>query len=216
MVTIDDYDLDNPISDTIKKRILKPFKIDDIESYILITELKNTNSDDDIQSLKLYCIPSIGTGKDHSKFNNISNATYIFHKDDAQFKEALKDEIKLKNISKKDESEFSFDFKLGSSERYYHRDNNSEPYWYDITIESFHYNNPVILYKQAINNLIYDLENCKTNFKLLISDEKESKFSVEKYKTNLFKFTLDQYDDTIGNILQTHIVNFVDIKNFIL
>ena len=49
-VTIDDYDLDNPISDTIKKRILKPFKIDDIESYILITELKNTNSDDDIHS----------------------------------------------------------------------------------------------------------------------------------------------------------------------
>ena len=40
-------------------------------SYFLLTELKLTGSDDDIQELEIYCSPSIGISRQHARFNNL-------------------------------------------------------------------------------------------------------------------------------------------------
>ena len=137
-VTIDDYDLDSPLSDNIKNILFKPFKIKDIISYIIITELKSTNSNER-QSLKLYSIPNVDNGYKHAKYNNISNAIYTFHIDDKLFKENLSNQIKLKNIKKDDIEQFSKDYEFEFIERFYHRDVYTEPYWYDINISSYHF-----------------------------------------------------------------------------
>ena len=215
IVTIDDYDLTTTLSDNIRNTILKPFIIRDITSYILITELKSMNSKKEKQSLKLYCIPSVGVGSEHSKYNNISHAVYTFHKDDKLFNEMLKNQLKIKNIKDKDEiKSFTTNYILENSERIYHRDINTEPYWYDIEISSYHHYSPIVLYKQAIENIIIDLQNCIENFELLVSDKNISKFKYVK-KNKSFVFILVGYDDTIGNIIQSHVVNTIDSKSFI-
>ena len=44
------------------------FEIEDIISYIIITELKTTNSDTEYQHLQLYLFPTIGTGHQNALF----------------------------------------------------------------------------------------------------------------------------------------------------
>ena len=211
-VTIDDYDLNSPLSDNIKNIIFKPFKIKDIISYIFITELKSTNSNDR-QSLKLYSIPNVDNGYKHAKYNNISNAIYTFHIDDKLFKENLSNQIKLKNIKKEDIEQFSKDYEFEFIERFYHRDINTEPYWYDINISSFHYYSPVILYNKSINIIIQKLQDCIKQFELLLSSPDLSTFTLYK-KNKTFVIKMMDYDDTIGNIIQSYACK-IDKNNFI-
>lgn len=215
-VTIDDYDLDNKLSDKLKNIIIKPFKIRDIVSYIFITELKSTNSYIK-QSLKLYAIPNVGNGYNHAKYNNISNAVYTFHIDESQFNDSLNDQIKVKKVKNEDIEQFKSDYKFENIERFYHRDINTEPYWYDINISAFHYYPPIILYKQSINIIKENLKICTEEFDKMLSDDIQSKFSFVK-KNKMFLIKMPEYDDTIGNIIQSHVSktndNFIKICGY--
>lgn len=211
-VTIDDYDLDNKLSDKLKNIIIKPFKIRDIISYIFITELKSTNSNEK-QSLKLYAIPNVGNGYKHAKYNNISNCIYTFHIDEEQFNESLNDQIKIKNIDKEQLDGFKDDYRFENIERFYHRDINTEPYWYDFNITGYHYYSPIILYKQSINIIINKLKDCIQEFDKILLVDVESKFTYTK-KDKLFVIKMPEYDDTIGNIIQSHVSKLND-KSFI-
>lgn len=215
-VTIDDYDLDNKLSDKLKKIIIKPFKIRDIISYIFITELKSTNASDK-QSLKLYAIPTVGMGYDHAKYNNISNSVYTFHIDESQFKESLSNQIKIKKVKNEDIEQFKSDYRFENIERFYHRDVNTEPYWYDMNISAYHYYPPIILYKQSINILKESLKKCTIEYDKILSEDVESEFSVVK-KNKMFLIKMPNYDDTIGNIIQSHVSksnnNFITICGY--
>lgn len=215
-VTIDDYDLDNKLSDRLKTIIIKPFKIRDIISYIFITELKSTNSDNK-QSLKLYAIPNVGNGYNHAKYNNISNSVYTFHIDEEQFNKSLSDQIKIKKVKNEDLEQFKSDYKFENIERFYHRDVNTEPYWFDVNISGYHYYSPIILYKQSINIIKDSLKNCTQEFDKMLSDDLESKFSFVK-KNKMFLIRMPNYDDTIGNIIQSHVSkvnnNFITICGY--
>jgi DNA-directed RNA polymerase subunit L len=212
-VTIDDYDLDNKISDKLKNIIIKPFKIRDIVSYIFITELNSTNSSEH-QSLKLYAIPNVGTGYKHARYNNVSNSVYTFHLDNNIFEKSLKNQIELKKIEKDNLEEFKKDYTFENIERFYHRDNNTEPYWYDFNIVSYHYNPPIILFKQSILIIKKMIQESIIEFEKLVSDDEKSKFSYQK-KNKLFIIRMNNHDDTIGNIIQSHIAKTLDKNNFI-
>ena len=94
--------MDQPVSDKVKDKILKPFMIKDKKYYITITELKLTNSDKDFQEIKLYCIPKKGIGLEHAKYNNISKSIYTFKIDNKLVTSECNKSIKLNNIPTKD------------------------------------------------------------------------------------------------------------------
>ena len=89
-ISKDYYDLLNPLSDKEKDEIFQPFEFPKKNfNYFLLTELKQTGSDTDIQELDLYCVPSIGTSREHARFNNLPTAVYSFSKDDKSFRKTF-------------------------------------------------------------------------------------------------------------------------------
>ena len=55
--------------------------------------------------------------------------------------------------------------------------------------------------------MISELENFKEEIPKILSKEEDSRFSIEQNKDNIFTLFVHGNDDTIGNILQTYIVN---------
>ena len=210
------YDLDNPLSDTDKEKIFKPFKYElnkqVRKSYFLLTELKSLHSDKEYEEIELYCIPSIGTGRTDAKYNNISTAVYSFKHNENMFKDVLKDKIKINNV--KNVEEYSNSLYLSEGDRYYHRDTNNEPYWYNFMIESNHYFDSKTLFIQSVDIL-------ENKFTVILENMKqignESPYTIEPLKNDTtYKINMPNEDDTTGNILQCHMVNkFINSTSFV-
>lgn len=209
------YDTDSPLSDNEKKKIFRPFVFNKIVSYFLLTELKSLNSEEDFEEIELYCIPDISTGRYNSRYNNLSTVVYSFKQDDKLFANILKDKIKINKIKNVDE--YSKSLYLSEGERYYHRDNNNEPYWYDFKIESHHYFDSKTLFIQSIDILIYRFNYIKENIKNMVDESMESVYTIERLKNDsTYKINLPDEDDTTGNILQCHLVNkYIDDGSYI-
>lgn len=214
-VNKDNYDFNNEIPDKLKQKIIKPYKIKDIISYIIITELKNKTSDKEYQYFKCYFIPNVGNGSDNTLFNNISQCSYSYHEDDKLLKKAISDELKLKKItSQASKKIFEKEFTNSYKQRYYNRNDENEPYWYNFVIKSNHYFNSNKCFLIALELLIDQLNKCSDNFKLITIDPDKSRYSVTT-KPNNFEFILDNENDTIGNILQSYISNNITEETLI-
>jgi len=148
------YNLNNPLSKNDKKKIFKPFKFGGKDNYMLITELKNTGSETNIQELDLYTVPTIGTTREHSRHNNIPTVVYTFTKDVKAFQKHLEDTIILEKVKENNKSAFKKSLELKESERYFHRDINNLPYMYDFTITSNHYYDSKTVYLKSLDILI--------------------------------------------------------------
>ena len=212
----ENYDLNSEIPENIKKKILKPYEIEGIISYIIITELKNMNSEIDFQSLKLYMFPSIGSGKINALFNNIPQCAYSFKENPALLKKANEEDMKLKGISSKKEQEiFKKEFNNSYKQRYYHRNYENEAYWYNFVIKSNHFYKSKEIFIVGLKVLVDKLNRCNENFKLISIDPEKSRYSVSMDKNKIITFILDDENDTIGNILQSHIVNNISDESLI-
>jgi DNA-directed RNA polymerase subunit L len=224
------YDMDNPLSLERKKEIFRPFKFRNYElSYFFITELKNTNSEDINEEIELYCCPTIGYSKDHARWNNIPIAVTTFKKDEELLKKVIEEEIKINKI--KDKDNFIKDFTLSNSERYFHKDNNLEPYWYDFTLQSNHIYTPKELYIRSIDILINKFDIVNKNLLILKNkslkaseseDEDDNEDNINDYSFNKLKvdntytLTMVNENDTVGNIIQTHAVDkYIDDTSYI-
>lgn len=202
------FNLDHPISDSEKKNIFRPFIFNKTENYFLITELKNTNSIKENEEIELYCIPSIGTSKIHSRYNNLPTVTYSFKHDKAQFERVVADKIVIEKIKPGQVKSFTHNLKLSEGERYYFRDSRNEPYQYEFKLTSNHYYKYEILFVQAIEILIGRFMDIIDNLRKILLKPDESRFSIERLKQNTtFKIIMLKEDDTTGNIIQSHAVN---------
>lgn len=224
------YDMNNPLSFERKKEIFRPFKFRNYElSYFFITELKNTNSEDINEEIELYCCPTIGYSKDHARWNNIPIAVSTFKKDEDLLKKAIEEEMKINKI--KDKDNFIKDFTISNSERYFHKDNNLEPYWYDFTLQSNHIYTPKELFIRSIDILINKFDIVNKNLLILKNkslkaneseDEDDTEDDINDYSFNKLKvdntytLTMVNENDTVGNIIQTHAVDkYIDDTSYI-
>ena len=202
------YDLDKPLSDNKKEKIFRPFKFNGKSSYFLLTELKLTGSDDDIQELDIYCSPSLGTSRQHARFNNLSKVVYSFKHNKKVFDKVVEDNIKINKIKGGDVASYRKSLELKEGERYYYRDVINEPYWYNFGITSNHVKTCKEVYLQSLdildNRLIHIIENLKT----MVSDPEESLFSFDRLKNEMtYQIIMAKEDDTTGNMIQAHMVN---------
>jgi DNA-directed RNA polymerase subunit L len=213
------YDMDNPISNEKKANIFRPFIFKNNDpSYYLITELRNTNSTEVNEEIELYCCPTIGVSKDHARWNNIPLAVYTFKKDPELFEKVMNEKMTLEKVKNKEV--YIEEHKISEGERYFHKDNQLEPYWYDFSIQSNHIYTPKELLLLSIDRLMYKFNNIEKRLLVLKNkamkpndDEEEDNSIEDGYKFTKLKvdntyslFMVDE-NDTAGNIIQSHAVD---------
>ena len=201
------YDLGNPIPDKEKNAILRPFKFKNKNSYCILTELKNNNSTVK-QDLELYGVPRVSFGYENARWQSVSCAAYSFKKNNDLFKKVLEEKIITEKVENK--KEFEKELFISESERYFYRDNSAEPFWYDFKIDSIHHNSSKDLFIMAIDIITKNLEILSKEFSKLTTDE-DSIMHLEKDRSNdnIYSINVHNNDDTIGNIIQSHISRYL-------
>ena len=213
-IKLEDYDMSNPISDKLKKSIFRPFTFKKKDEYCLITELKKTSSTIK-QELELYGVPSVSYAYENSRWQAVSRASYMFKKDEALFKKILDEKKKLQKIEGSEEKkEFQKKLFIEESERYFHRDKFTEPYWYSFTIDSVHSMNSKELFLSANQIILDQLEILRDEFPKMSTKQEikqETIMDIKSLKNNIYQISVHGYDDTMGNLLQSHISrNMID------
>ena len=201
----DNYDLLKPLTQKEKDKILRPFEFRGSKNYCLLNELKNTNTENTFQSLHFFGSPSVKTGKENSRYQAVSQASYSFLKDDDMIQQVLKDKLKLDAVEKDGEDEYTQKFLLGESERYFYRDADNEPNRYIFKVKSCHYYDSGELVKRSLEILMDECSNIKRSF-LHILQEKESPISVKPIDERTYHYTLNNQGHTMGSLIQSHIV----------
>jgi len=214
------------VSDKVKKEIFRPY-LD--KYYSIITETKSTNSDDNIQKLVLYGSPSVSIAKEDARWQSVCCAAYSFKTNNDLVKKVLQEKISLKNPENIEE--FKKDFEISQGPRYYHRDHNGEPYYYNFDIESQHYLNSKELFIRANEIIIESLEGFSETLDKIVEGEDVPyiKFTYNKgVKNNVINMLIDMppvitdkvewhgFDDTLGSIIQAHISNKLIIDGSVL
>ena len=66
--------------------------------------------------------------------------------------------VEINEIPKSKRAKYKKELFIAESERYFHRDKNGEPYWYEFTIDSTHFYTSKVLFILAIQLIINQLE----------------------------------------------------------
>ena len=218
------YDMSKQIPDKKKKEIFRPFQD---KYYSIITEMKSTNSDDNVQELVLYGSPSVSIAKEDARWQAVSCASYSYKTDEELLKNVIQEKILLNDIE--DVETFKNEFVIREGPRYFHRDNQGEPYYYNFTIESQHILNETELFIRANKIIIESLEGFKNELDKVVDEESTSiKMIYNKGdKQNVInmlvemQYVIDKdiwhgFDDTLGSIIQAHMSGKMINDNSIL
>lgn len=202
-IDFNDYDKEKKLSQKEKDAILKPYKFNGKNNYCIITELKTTNSST-LQEIEIYGVPSVSYAYENAKWQAVSRSTYQFKKNEELFEKVFQEKVKLNSIAKSNQAKFRKELYIAESERYFHRDQNAQPYWYTMNIDSVHYMKSKELFILSNEIIIEQLEKIIEEFPKLLSQEKTF-LNLEEKEDGIFNISFTGYDDTIGNIIQNHI-----------
>jgi len=215
----DNYDLDKPLSDKIKQQVFRPYLN---KYYTIIIETKSTNSDDNVQELELYGSPSVSIAKEDARWQSVSCATYSYKINEDSLKQVIQDKILIENIDNKEE--FKNEFTISNGQRYFHRDKQGEPYWYNFVIEGQHFLDNKALFIKANENLIESINDFKNELHKLSLDENtpiKLSFNKSDDKNNVINLLVELpyvvenekifygFDDTLGSIIQAYISRYL-------
>jgi DNA-directed RNA polymerase alpha subunit/DNA-directed RNA polymerase subunit L len=207
-ISLDNYDMNKPLSKSEHNKILRTFSFRGKDYPILLTELKSTNVVGQYQELVCYGVPSVSDGREHAAWKAVSDATYTFLENDELFTKVANDKANQKQIiDDKERKAFIEELRVAEYERYFYRDVNNEPNRYKLKITSQHYNNSSELFVLANEVMISKLETLKQHFINLVKGGSTSIVVEETKNENNYLIQLMGQNDTIGNVLQSHIVN---------
>lgn len=212
----DNYDLDKPLSDKERDKILKPFVFRKVKNYCLLNELKTTNTNNTSQSLNFYGVPSIGYGKYHANFQSVSQATYSYLVNEDLLNEKIEESIQNNKISDADNDSYKKDFILREGERYYHRDIVGEPNKYLFSLKSNNYYDENALFKLSINILKEKFINFKLNIIDHLKNNNDTNIELQHKSEYIYILKINNEDHTLGNLFQKFISkNYIDNESFI-
>ena len=216
-VDIDNYDMKKPLSKQQHKEIFRPFVFRGKEHPILITELKATNTTDVFQELICYGVPSISNGREHARWKCCSDAMYTFLPNEELFMKVANEKAGHNKIIDDEEREkFINSLRLAEGERYFHRDHNNEPHKYTFTLTTVHHKSSKDLFLMATEIMIEKLDTIKQHMINLVSEGTTSILVEPHVNENSYCFKLCDQNDTLGNVLQSHIVNkFINDESII-
>ena len=207
-ISLDDYNLKKPLSKQEHNEILKTFSFRGKNYPILLTELKSTHVDEQIQELVCYGVPSVSDGREHAAWKAVSEATFTYLENEELFAKVANDKANQKKLIEDDaRQEFIESLRLSEGERYFYRDVNNEPNRYKMAIKSQHKYSSAELFRLAIEIMISKLETLKQHFINLVKGGTTSIIFEPTENESNYLLKLCGQNDTIGNVLQSHIVN---------
>ena len=218
-INLENYNMteEGKLSDSEKKKIFRPFEVAGLESYCLVTELNTNNSEDVAQELELYGSPRVGYGNMNARWQGVSCATYSFTKDEDQFVQIAREKISVKEIPESEQPNFIRELSISEGERYFKRDKNLQPYWYNFRIDSQSYFPPNNSSPDGVDGLLVKtgdilvntFEELKNEFKKLLHPDIESVMEIKVDPKNelIYKIIVNGGNDTIGSIIQAHMTN---------
>ena len=209
-----------PIPDKIKKEIFRPFND---KYYCLLHELKSTNSEENVQELILYGSPSVSIAKEDARWQGVSCATYSYKIDEELWHQIRDEKISRADISEDEVDKFVKDLFLKEGQRYFHRDNSGEAYWYNFDIESQHFLDAKSLFQRSNEILIESLDTFKEELENVLDPEKEPLIKFKYHNSDIKKSVVNMivempaiiqinsiwhgFDDTLASIIQAHVSN---------
>jgi DNA-directed RNA polymerase subunit L len=205
-INFSDYNKEKKLSQKQKDEIFKPFKYNGKNNYCLITELKTTNSST-FQEIELFGVPSVSYGYENAKWQAVSRSSYSFKRDPELFEKIFNQKVEINEIPKSKRAKYKKELFIAESERYFHRDENLEPYWYAFNIDSVHYLKSKDLFILSNQIIIEQLEKIHEEFPKTVSEEKTFIDLQETNKEGIYNVIFQGFDDTIGSIIQSHISN---------
>ena len=216
-VSLDNYDLNKPLSKNEHKNIFRPFQFKGKEYPILLTELKSTNVEDNYQELICYGVPSVSDGREKASWKSVSDAIYTFLPNEELFLQVAKDKAGQKNILDEEELEtFTNSLRLSEGERYFHRDINNEPNRYTFTVTSLHHKSSKELFIESTELMIQKIELVKQHIINITTGGETSVVIESSSNENNYIIKICGQNDTLGNVLQSHIVNHYLDKDSLL
>ena len=207
-IDLDNYDMKKPLSKQEHKEIFRPFVFRGKEYPILITELKSTDTEGISQELVCYGRPAVSDGREHARWKCCSDAMYTFLPNEELFMKIANDKAGIKKIIDDDErNKFIESLRISEGERYFHRDIFNEPNQYTFTITSIHYSSSKDLFLKSLEIMQDKLELIKQHFINLTTGGDTSIIIEPHVNENNYHFKICGQNDTLGNVLQSHIVN---------
>lgn len=207
-IDLDNYDMKKPLSKERHKEIFRPFVFKNKEHPILITELKATNTQDVNQEIVCYGVPSVSDAREHARWKCCSDAIYTFLPNEELFMKIANDKAGIQKIIDDDQrEEFINKLRISEGERYYYRDIFNEPNQYTFTITGIHQMSNKQLFLKALDVMEDKLELIKQHFINLTKGGDTTIIVDHHVNENTYHFKIAGQNDTLGNVLQTHIVN---------
>ena len=207
-ISLDDYNMKKPLSKKEHDEILRNFTFRGKEYPILITELKSTNIEEKYQELVCYGVPSVSDGREHAAWKAVSDATYTFLENEDLFQQVANMKANQKNlIDDKEREEFISELRVNEGERYFYRDVNNEPHKYTMAITSQHHYSSSELFRTANEVMIDKLDILKKHFINLVKGGTTTLIFEQTDVENNYRLQMMGQNDTLGNVLQSHIVN---------
>jgi DNA-directed RNA polymerase alpha subunit len=201
-VTTKDFEIfyDNQKVSQERKEYILP-KNDITQDYILITKLKpNLHNLQNGQELHIECVPSIGTGKEHARWNPTSQCSFYNVVDEEVANKAFENIKKEKNMNDKTAEIFRKNFETLEKFKYFKKNKYDEPSEFMFIIESVARLTPEYLFKKALQVLHDKMHKFIENI---------NSFDIQQVGNikNMYQIGIKDEDHTLLNTLQSAIYN---------
>ena len=169
-----------------------------------------TKKTDDIMKFHIEGKACISNSKENGHFCPTSCAAYINTVDNNKAKLGLKNYIdkeleiaKDTNVTPMTTEQLTRRFELTEKARYFHTNNKGEPFIFTFKIETVGVIPPLIIVHRSIDILKDKINNFVTN--LINNNEDVITINPSSQLNGGYEIIIKDEDDTIGNILQTHL-----------
>ena len=155
---------------------------------------------------------TLGSGSENACFHPQSAISCIFKEDPERvalerekFIKTENEKYKENNLTPKSKEELVKFFDTTHKERYYYKDDEGEPYYFEYLIESVGPVPPLIIFHRGIQALIDRV----TNFEINLKSENSNIITVSPSHNinNGLEFKITNENDTLGNLIQDYIFN---------
>ena len=186
----------------------------------LIASLKGKLLNQTPQAIELTARATVGRGRDHVRFNPVSQCSYRYtiNTDEDEQKKYFERWLRStknedpKALEKKEEDRAKFwrEFQTMEVERCFLKDGKDEPYSYDFTIES----KGILTVPYTVGRALEVMkQKCLTYASIEKGDMQNIKVLVADARMSGFDIVLQNEDHTLGNLIQTWMdQNLMDTK----